>query len=83
MDREIMRHIDMTPYRDVIGLTQIDLDVMGIIRKAAVRMAEEFDEFIAGGIIEELKKEGFTDLYLVDKQFVIDAIKEKHEREKE
>ena len=63
MDKKAFRHIDMTPYRDVLGIKPIDYDAIGLVRKAAVRMAEAFDEFIADGIIEELKKEGYTDLY--------------------
>lgn len=83
MSKEVIRYIDMLPHYDKIEITELDRDHFGLIRKAAVRMAAAFDDFIAGGIIEELKKEGYTDAYLVDKQFVIDAIKEKHEREKE
>lgn len=82
MNETLFRHIDMTPYSDVLRHSAIDYDIMGLIRKAAVRMAEDFDAFLADGILEELKKEGYTDLYLVDRKFVIDAIKEKVERER-
>ena len=83
MEKEVIRYIDMLQQYNALEITKLDRDHMSLIRKAAVRMAAAFDDFIANGIIEELKKEGYTDVYLVDKQFVIDAIKEKHEREKE
>ena len=73
----------MTQYADLLKPTELDYSMMEFIRKAAVRMASDFENFLADGIIEELKKEGYTDLYLVDRQFVLDAIKEKIEREKE
>ena len=83
MSKEVIRYIDMLPHYNALEITELDRDHMSFIRKAAVRMAAAFDDFIASGIIEELKKEGYTDAYLVDKQFVIDAIKEKLERERE
>lgn len=80
MDR-IFKHIDMNPYADILQLTPMDEAVMGIVRKAAVKMASDFENFLADGIIEELKKEGITDLYLIDRQFVLDAINEKIARD--
>ena len=41
------------------------------------------DQAIYEAIITYAKNEGVTDLYLMDKQFVMDAIKEKLERLKE
>ena len=80
MDR-IFKHIDMTPYADLLQITPMDEAVMGIVRKAAVKMAKDFEAFLADGVIEELKKEGYTDLYLIDRQFVIDALNEKIARD--
>lgn len=45
----------------------------------AVNMAEEA---IVNTAISEAKAEGISELYLMDRQFVLDALKEKIEREK-
>lgn len=48
------------------------------IRAAAIDMT---DNLIVQAITQAAKEEGVTDLYLIDKKFAADAIKEKLERE--
>lgn len=52
------------------------------INKVQARMIEMHDSAIYHAIVEEARKEGINDLYLLDKEFIIDAIREKIRREK-
>lgn len=51
------------------------------INKVQARVIEMHDTAIYQAIVEEARKEGINDLYLLDKEFVIDAIREKIRRE--
>ena len=53
------------------------------VSKISAVVADMTDQAIYEAIITYAKNEGVTDLYLMDKQFVMDAIKEKLERLKE
>lgn len=46
----------------------------------AAKVADMTDHAIWCAIIDAAREEGVTDLYLLDKQFVIDALREKIER---
>lgn len=77
-----LKNIKYTP-----SLKPIDFDSIAgtyeITRKIAAQMIEKIDDEITRCIIDTAKEEGITDLYLIDKNFVISAIREKIEREKE
>lgn len=49
----------------------------------AAKVADMTDSAIVEAIIEFAQKEGITDLYLMDKRFVMEALTEKLEREKQ
>lgn len=51
------------------------------ISKIAAVVADMTDDAIYEAIINAAKEEGITDLYMMDKKFVLDAIKEKLKRE--
>ena len=56
-------------------------DSFVIQRKFAAMMVDNYDNLIMDVIVETAKEEGITDLCILNKQFVIEAIKEKLERE--
>ena len=65
-----------------------ELDILGqqspiyqITNKLAVIAAEETDRAILDEIIRVAKSEGITDLIVLDKKFIVEAIREKMERE--
>lgn len=62
---------------------QIDLKSMGFIANVAAQVADLTDKLIVDAIIEEAKRNKITDLYLIDRQFVMEALQEKIMREKQ
>ena len=54
-----------------------------ITQKIVATCQDLTDKAIVAACIECAKAEGVTDLYLLDRRFVLDALKEKMEREKE
>lgn len=50
------------------------------ISKISAIVADMTDEAIYQAIIKMAREEGITDLYLMDKKFVFDALKEKLEK---
>lgn len=55
--------------------------VMSSIRKAFVLWAEDISDYLMDEIIEMLRKNGITDLYVLNRDFILAAIREKIERE--
>ena len=76
-----MMHFRLDAELDPLALTDVDGFFFNEVRRAAVMMVERFDNMIADGIIQELRREGYTDLYVLDRTFILDAIREKLARE--
>ena len=62
---------------------QFNDNMTGMIMKLHVSVIDKIDQAIVDAVIETAREEGMTDLYILDKKFVIDALKEKIAREKE
>lgn len=75
METEPLKHLHFEQH-----LTLED-DLAHLNVKIAALLLDMTDEAITDAIVEAAKNEGITDLYLLDKQFVMEAIKEKMERE--
>lgn len=62
---------------------EIKFEGPGIIakRNVAVRVADMLDNEIMSAIVNLARENGITDLIVLDKKFVLDALKEKMERE--
>ena len=58
-------------------------DFTSCYAKALAQLIDMTDKVIYDAIIATAIEEGITDLYLLDKQFVIEALREKLKREKE
>ena len=50
-------------------------------RKAIAIWKEDIDHYIMGEIVKMCKEHGFTDLYVLNRDFILAAIREKMERE--
>lgn len=50
-------------------------------RKIAVEFVRKTQRFLLQSIIQRAKENGITDLYVINEKFVMDAIREKLERE--
>jgi len=64
--------------------TRTDADgntVSSAIRKAFVLWKEDSDNYIMGEIIKMCQEHGITDLYALNRDFILLAIREKMERE--
>lgn len=55
--------------------------VYAMTKHAAVAFAKGTDEMLINAIIEKAKENGITDLYVLNEDFILQAIKEKMERD--
>ncbi len=55
--------------------------VASAMRKAFVLWKEDVDNYIMDEIIKMCKEHGITDLYVLNRDFILSAVKEKMERE--
>ena len=65
---------------------QLDLensDISKLTYSIYSQMVDKTEESLIKAIIESAKEAGITDLYLLDKNFILDAIREKMDRENE
>lgn len=60
-----------------------DGESCSVVHQAAVKSANMLDTAVVNEVLKIAKEAGISDLYLLDKQFVIDALTEKIQREKE
>ena len=60
---------------------QISVTIAEVTRNIAAAVEDTTDKAIVAAIIDAARAEGVTDLYLLDKTFILDAIREKQERE--
>lgn len=68
-------------FRDVDFNIRRDGDVLKIEQNIRVQMQENFDKAIVDEIIRGAKEQGITDMVLLDKEFIMEALKEKADRE--
>lgn len=52
-----------------------------IMRELSVRLTEAIDDEVVNAVVAEARREGITDIYLLEKPFVMAALREKAERE--
>lgn len=62
---------------------KFDFDANTVTQRIYAEAVNMQDEAIVSACIRAAKEAGITDLFLIDRQFVIDALIEKMEREKE
>lgn len=55
--------------------------VASAVKKAVVLWKEDADDYIMDEIIKMCKEHGITDLYVLNRDFILSAIREKMERE--
>lgn len=60
-----------------------DSTVYAMTKHAAVAFFKGTDQMILDAIIQKAKENGITDLYVLNEDFILSAIKEKIERESE
>lgn len=61
---------------------QLDGTMAELPQKIAAAVEDTTDKAIVQAVIEAAQANGVTDLYLLDKTFIMDALREKQEREK-
>lgn len=76
MDKRLM-HYEFP--RDQI---QFDGTMVELPGKVAAVVEDATDAAIVAAILAAARAEGVTDLYLIDKTFILDAIREKKQKEK-
>ena len=76
------QHIDLSQTMPEQALLA-DSTVYGFTSQAAVAFAKGTDEMLLDAIIQKAKEHGITDLYVLNEDFIVSAIREKMERESE
>lgn len=79
MAEKIMNHIHL---KDADINFNPELNVFEMVRKIHAEAIDMADEAIVQACIRTAQSVGLTDLILIDRQFVLDALREKIEREK-
>lgn len=80
----LMQHIQIKPIENSIRSTfdQGSMEgVYDITRKMAAQILDMQEKVIVDAVIECAQENGVDDLYLLDKKFVLDALREKIERD--
>lgn len=76
------RHIDLS--QTMLEQTLLaDSTVYGFTERAAVAFAKATDEMLLDAIVKKAKENGITDLYVLNEDFILEAIREKMGRENE
>ena len=72
---EPIRKVEKITLDDTLELTNYN-----VCRDMAFKIAEAYDEEIFSQIVEIARLEGYTDVTILDKEFIISAIKHEKER---
>ena len=75
MDNRLMHYILLDEQ------IQLDGTIAKLTQKIAAVVEDAADKAIVEAILAAARAEEVTDLYLIDKKFILDAIREKQERE--
>ena len=76
------QHIDLSRLM-LDQMLLADSTIYGFAQKAAVAFVKATDDMITDAIIKKAKENGITDLYVLNEDFILAAIREKMERESE
>ena len=68
--------------KPMIMMETIDITEFAPFRKLSFAIAESVDNRIMEKVIEIAREQGFTDLCLINKEFVVEALKREIERRK-
>ena len=73
----MLRKIDLLQLND----PTIDLDEMRVKFNFSAKVCDMADEVIVEAVVDAAKEAGITHLYLLDRNFILDAIREKADRD--
>lgn len=79
-----MHQFNFPPKPKDIKLLNDSLDEnvrLEIVRKVEVKLIDMMDQLILDEVIRAADEAGITDLFVLDKRFVLDALREKMERD--
>lgn len=85
MDQDFMHHYDlmaMVKLNDNLDVNKRIADISRVLRQTMVVFEKKSQNIILEEIIEMAKRNGITDLYVLNQDFILEAIKEKMERMK-
>ena len=71
----------LNPYEASLKMLE-NSNSFSVTQKFAVRVIEMHDEAIYNAVVEAAREAGINQLHLLDKKFVLEALREKVEREK-
>nr|DAR10319.1 MAG TPA: hypothetical protein [Caudoviricetes sp.] len=83
MDQDFMHHYDlmaMVKSNDNLDVNKKIADISRVLRQTMVVFEKRSQNIILEEIIEMAKRNGITDLYVLNQDFILEAIKEKMER---
>ena len=81
MESKVGQHFDLWTMNDIKSVKD-EFPAYSIERKVAVEFLKQTEKFLLSSIVNRAIENGITDLYVIDEDFVMEAIKEKIEREK-
>ena len=83
-DKSHMQHIQVKPFARSVRFEPAEMGagIYDITRKVVVQIIDIQDQAIVEAIVECAKANDVDDIYLLDKKFVLDALREKMARER-
>ena len=78
-----MRHIQVKPFEASIQMSQSDIgtEFCGITRKVVAQVLDMQNEAIVDAVVRYARENGVDDIWLLDEKFVLDALREKMQRD--
>jgi hypothetical protein len=76
-----MRHIEITPFESSIQY-DVHSGIYNITRRATAQILDMHESAVVDAVIQCARENNVDDLYLLDKKFVLDALREKMERDR-
>ena len=81
MDSKVGQHFKLGGGIPLTRIGDDDFSGYRIEQKIAVEFLRKTERFLLQSIIQRAQEDGVTDLYVINEDFVMDAIREKLERE--
>ena len=82
--RPLIHHVQIKPLETSIHMSQGEAGSIryDITRKVTAQILDMQDKAIVDAIVQCARENGVDDIWLLDKEFVLDALREKIERER-
>lgn len=82
-NQPLLQHVELKPFESgfLVGQSDVGAELHNITRRMVVQVVDMQETAIVDAVIECARANHVDDIYLLDKRFVLDALREKMERD--